>query len=145
VAQAKDWPVPAVVGPIEGTWLKSELLLPGCNYISPEQVKGMKKQFAAGPPPGAHGVAPRKTPSADDDMIAWQVNMLSGVKSDAILYLGPPDTLTESPIEPSFYLDPDYYKEMSCRAQCCVPASYTLDWDHILQQNSVAPRKFEPR
>jgi hypothetical protein len=145
VARAKDWPVPAVVGPIEGTWLKSELLLPGCNYIPPEQVERMKKQFAAGPPPGAHGVAPCKTPSADDHMIAWQVNMLSGVKSDAILYLGPPDTLTESPIEPSFYLDPDYYKEMSRRAQCCVPASYTLDWDRILQQNSVAPRKFEPR
>jgi hypothetical protein len=145
VARAKDWPVPAVVGPIEGTWLKSELLLPGCNYLPPEQVERMKKQFAAGPPPGAHGVAPGKTPSADDDMIAWQVNMRSGVKSDAILYLGPPDTLTESPIEPSFYLDPDYFKEMSRRAQCCVPKSYRLDWDREVQQNSVVPRKFQQR
>jgi len=145
VARAKDWPVPAVVGPIEGTWLKSELLLPGCNYLSPEQVERVKKHFAAGPPPGAHGVAPGKTPSADDDMMAWQVNMRSGVKSDAILYLGPPDTLTESPIEPSFYLDPDYFKEMNRRAQCCVPISYTLNWDNIVQQNSAVPRKFEPR
>jgi hypothetical protein len=145
VARAKDWPVHAVVGPIEGTWLKSELLLPGCNYIPPEQVERIKKQFAAGPPPGAHGVAPGKIPSADDDIIAWQVNMRSGVKSDAILYLGPPDTLTESPIEPSFYLDPDYFKEMSRRAQCCVPRSYRLDWDQDVRQNSVVPRKFQPR
>jgi hypothetical protein len=145
VARAKDWPVPAVVGPIEGTWLKSELVLPGCNYFPPEQVEQMKKQFAAGPPPAAHGVAPGKTPSADDDMIAWQVNMLSGVKSDAILYLGPPDTLRESPIEPSFYLDPDYFKEMSRRVRCCVPVSCTLNWDNIVQQNSVVPRKFEER
>ena len=65
------------------------------------------------------------------------------MKSDAILYLGPPDTLTRSPIDPSIYLDPDYFKEMNRRAQCCVPASYSLDWDQILQQNSVVAKKFE--
>jgi hypothetical protein len=36
----------AVAGPIEGTSLKSELQLQGCNYLSPEQVEQMKKMFA---------------------------------------------------------------------------------------------------
>ena len=66
-------------------------------------------------------------PGKPPDMIAFEINMRSGVKSDAILYLGPPDTLTESPWEPSIYLDPDYFKEMNRRAQCCVPMSYTLN------------------
>jgi hypothetical protein len=139
VAWAKDWPVPAVAGPIEGTSLKSELLLPGCNYLTPEQVEQMKKMFAAGR--GVQWLGPGKPP----DMISSHIDMRSGVKSDAILYLGPPDTLTQSPCEPSIYLDPDYFKEMNRRAQCCVPTAYTLDWDNIVQQNSVVPRKFQPR
>jgi hypothetical protein len=139
VARAKDWPVPAVVRPIEGTWLKSELLLPGCNYIPPEQIEQMKKPGGVGF--GMKWLGPGKPP----DMISFQINMRSGVKSDAILYLGPQDTLTESPMEPSIYLDPDYFKEMNRRAQCCVPTSYTLNWDNIVQQDSVVLRKFQPR
>lgn len=144
VARAKDWPVPAVVGPIRDTWLKSELELPGCNYIPPEQVEQIRKMFAPAPPPGPSWTEPGKPPTAAD-MIATQISMQSGAESDAILYLGPPDALTQSPIDPSIYLDPDYFKEMNRRAQCCVPASYSLNWDQILQRNSVVPRKFQPR
>jgi hypothetical protein len=139
VAGTKDWPVPAVVGPIAGTWLNSELQLPGCNYIPSKQIEQMKKP--GGVLSGMKWLGPGKPP----DMITSMINMRSGVQSDAILYLGPQDTLTESPIEPSFYLDPDYFKEMSRRAHCCVPKSYTLDWDQELRHNSVVPRKFTPR
>ena len=117
VGRAKGWPVPAVVGPIEGSWLKSQLQLPGCKYLPPEQVERMKKMAAAGPPPGIRKEGLGKPPSAAD-MIAARISMRSGIKSDAILYLGPPDTLTESPIDPSIYLDPDYFKELNRRAQC---------------------------
>jgi hypothetical protein len=142
VARAKDWPVPALVGPIQGTWLKSELQLPGCNYVPQEQLEQMKKMAPAGPPPSARVQGPAKLPSPAD-MIAMHITMLSGVKSDALLYLGPPDSLTVSPIDPTIYLDPDYFKEMSRRAQCCTPFGHPLDWDNILQENSVAPRKFQ--
>jgi hypothetical protein len=140
-ARAKDWPVPAIARPIEGTWLKSELQLAGCNYVLPEQVKRMKEQLDG--MLATRGLLPLTTPFAT--MMANQNLSRSGVNFDAVLYLGPPDTLTESPIEPSFYLDPDYFKEMNRRAQCCMGNSYTLDWDHILQQNSAVPRKFQPR
>ena len=136
VAWARDWPVPAVAGPIEGTSLKSELQLQGCNYLSPGQVEQMKKMFAS-----MQWFGPGKPP----DMVSSEIDMRSGMKSDAILYLGPPDTLTESPDEPSIYFDADYFKEMNRRAQCCVPTSYALDWDNIVQENSVVPREFQPR
>src|SRR5207245_683096 len=64
-------------------------------------------------------------------------------ESDAILYLGPPDTFTQSPIDPNIYLDPDYFKEESRRSQCCVPGGKPLNWDQILQQNSLIPKKLQ--
>ncbi len=134
-AWAKDWPVPAIVGPIQDTSLKSELQLAGCSYLSAEQIEQMKKMFAP-----MHWMGPGKPP----DMISSQIELRSGAKSDAILYLGQPDTLTESPWEPSIYLDLDYFKEMNRRAQCCVPIPNALNWDDIVWQNSVLPRKFQP-
>jgi hypothetical protein len=127
---AKNWPVPAIAGPIEGTWLKSELQLPGCNYIPLEEVDRMMAAVA---------------PAVAARQIAFQVGMRSGVTASAILYLGPPDALTFSPLEPSIYFDSDYFKEMNRRAQCCVPNSYSLDWDQIQQRDSVVPRKYQAR
>jgi hypothetical protein len=46
------------------------------------------------------------------------VNVLSGVSSDALLYLGPPDTLTESPIDPTIYLDPSKRSTAALYAAC---------------------------
>ena len=142
VAQAHDWPVPAVVGPVEGTSLKSELQLSECNYIPPEQLERMKAMATAPPPPGLQWQGPGKPPSPAD-MIAAQISMRSGANSDAILYLGPPDTFTQSPIDPNIYLDPDYFKEESRRSQCCVPGGKPLNWDQILQQNSLIPKKLQ--
>ena len=142
VGWAKDWPVPAIVWPIDGTSLKSELQLPGCSYISPEQVERIKNVAQAGPRPGQGGPKLYASPA---EIIAAANRQKSGVNSDAILYLGPPDTLTESPWEPSIYLDLDYFKETNRRAQCCVPIPTVLNWDEIVQQNSVLPRKFQSR
>src|SRR5260370_2401908 len=142
VAKANAWPVPAVAGPIDGTWLKAELQLPGCNFIPPARVEQMKKMAANGPPPGARLLGGGKPPSVADIMAA-EINILSGVKSDATLYLGPPDTLTESPIEPTISLDLDYFTAEHRRARCCTPGGRPLDWDQIVQQNSVVPKKFD--
>lgn len=136
VGRAKDWPVPAVVGPVGGTWLKSELSLPGCNFISPatvERIKNMPK-----PPAGA-----RWTPPSLADRIALEISIGSGAHADAILYLGPPDTLAESPIDPNIYLDPDYFKEENRRQQFCNPFGEPLDWDQILQQESLISKKLQ--
>jgi hypothetical protein len=98
VARAKDWPVPAVVSPVEGTWLKAYLQLPGCSNI-----------------PGAN--------------------------FDAVLFLGSPDTLTQSPIDPDIYLDPDYFNEENRRLQCCTPGVKPMDWGQLVQRSDLVPKK----
>jgi hypothetical protein len=172
VAQATGWPTPAIAGPIAGTALKSQLQLPGCNYVPPAQVERMKKMAASGPSagrqlPGPGGPPPFTAPGAPappggapaggrmllgsgkapspTDILAAEIDILSGVKADAILYLGPPERLTQSPLESSVYLDLDYFKELSRRSQCCTPGGRPLDWDEMLQQGSGAARRFEIR
>jgi hypothetical protein len=148
VARAKNWPVPAVVGPVESTWLKSELQLAGCNYLpsvisfGPSSTKQKMSIGMAppGPPPGKQSLGAAGAPGPVD--INAENGMLSGVASDAILYLGPPDTLTQSPIDPNIYLDPEYFKEENRRAKCCTPFAAPLDWDQILRENSLIPKKF---
>ena len=128
VEQASDWPVPAVAVPVDGTSLKSELLLPGCNYIPPDELQRMRGMANTPLPPGVRWVGPGKPPSPSD-MIEGRINAFSGAKADAILYLGPPDAFMESPIDPDIYLDSDYLKEENRRRECCVLGSKPLDLD----------------
>jgi hypothetical protein len=136
VADANNWPVPALVGPIAGTWLKSRLRLPGCNFVPPEQIEKLKATPVTALPPTVASVA---------ELIHGLISMASGEDADAILYLGPPETLTQSPVDPNIYLDPDYFKQEDRRLRCCTrpPGGRSLDWDEILQGNSVVPRKFK--
>ena len=136
LTQMKKWPVPAVAGPISGTRLKLQLQLPGCNFLPPAQIDQLKATPATALPPGIGSVA---------ELIHGVVTIVSGEDADAIIYLGPPETLTESPVDPSIYLDLDYFREEERRMQCCTrPPRRSLDWDQILQQNSVVPRKIQP-
>ena len=133
VARAKDWPIPAILAPVAGTWLKSQLQLPGCNFVPLETIARIKATPAEKLPP--HG-------ASVEERIHRVVSMESGEEADAILYLGPPDTLTESPNDPAIYLDAEYFKEMDRRLRCCMaPGSQRpLDWDGVLQP--VAPMKY---
>lgn len=136
LVRAKGWPVPAVVSPVAGTWLKSELQLPGCNFVPPQQVQQAKSTPPAALPRGVSTVA---------ELVHGLVNMFSGEDADAILYLGPPDTLTESPVDPNIYLDPEYFKEEDRRSRCCTrpPGRGPLDWNQIVQQSLVSPHKVQ--
>jgi len=104
-----------------------------------------------GPPPsggtsvGAPMFLGQGKPPSPMEMLAAEIDILSGVKADAILYLGPPESLTQSPLESSVYLDLDYFKELNRRSQCCTPGGRPLDWEQMLQQSSSAARRFESR
>jgi len=133
VARGKDWPIPAILAPVAGTWLKSQLQLPGCNFVPLETIARIKATPAEKLPPNGPSV---------EERIHRVVSMESGEEADAILYLGPPDTLTESPNDPAIYLDAEYFKEMDRRLRCCMaPGSQQpLDWAGVLQP--VAPMKY---
>jgi hypothetical protein len=163
VMRTKGWTTPALAWPIGGTTLQAQLQLPGCNYVPPAQVERMKKMAASGPPTGGQFMGPGGPPSSGGtsagapmllgqgkppspmEMLAAEIDILSGVKADAILYLGPPESLTQSPLESSVYLDLEYFNELSRRSQCCTPGGRPLDWDQMLQQSSTAARRFESR
>jgi len=142
VAYAKDWPVPAVAGPVGGTSLKSELQLPGCNYIPKSEIQRIEKMASTPPPPGMKLPPGMSVPPSPAALISAESNIMSGTSADELLYLGPPRDLLQAPIDPSIYLDPGYFKEMNRRAQCCTPTHYSLDWEQLVQSNSVVPRKF---
>jgi hypothetical protein len=147
VALVKDWPVPAVASPIAGTSLKSDLQLSGCNYVSPERVDRIKKMAASGQRPDGIRMGPGGPTQTGGgahsplDMLAANINLLSGISSDALLYLGPPSTLMQSPLDPSVYLDLDYFKELENRVKLFGPFGSSLNWDHRLQEN-LGPKKF---
>jgi hypothetical protein len=153
LARAKGWPTPAIVDPVQGTSLEASLQLPNCNFIPPSRIEKMKSMAAhmpkvnsGGAPPGAQilGAGPGGGgPPSPTDMIAAEIDIMSGRHADAILYLGPPDTLTQAPIEDSLYLDSDYFKEAERRAKCCVPFGPPPNWVEILRRNSVTPQKFD--
>jgi hypothetical protein len=141
------WPVPALLAPVQGTWLTAQPPLPNCNFMPPERLERMRKMSPpAGPPAGAvmlgGGPPGRKMPSPAE-MIEAETDIMSGRKADAILYLGSPDTLTRAPFESSLYMDLEYFKQQDARARCCSPTGAGLDFERLVRDNTPAPRKFD--
>jgi hypothetical protein len=60
----------------------------------------------------------------------------SGGAGDALLYLGPATSLTESPIAPDLYLDADFRKEIDRRA--FMKNGQHLTWPAV-RNNPVSP------
>lgn len=148
VARAKGWPTPALAWPVAGTTLQSWLQLPGCSYVPAAQVQRMQamaKMMAKmhGRPGGRVMTLGGGTPPSPTEMLSSEFDVLSGRRADAILYLGPPATLTDSPIEPSSYMNQKYFEEADHRARCCSPSGAPLNWDQLLEQGSVLPRRFQ--
>jgi hypothetical protein len=137
VQRAKSWPVPATAAPAIGTWLKAELQSPECSFLDAQTIAQVKAMPTAELPPNFSSTA---------ELLHAYASQASGEDADAILYLGPPDTLTESPVDPAIYLDLNYFREEDRRLRCCASPHFQgkLDWDRILQQNAVAPTKRKP-
>jgi hypothetical protein len=136
VERAKGWPVPATVAPVAG-WLKAELQLPKCSYLDAESIAQIRKTPTDKLPPNILSA---------EELLHGYIAGASGEDADAILYLGPPDTFTESSYDPAIYLDQNYFKEEDRRLRCCTAPRYrgNLDLDRLLQKNSVVPRKHLP-
>jgi hypothetical protein len=163
-ARMGGWPVPALVGPVQGTWLTSPSPGSNCNFLTPEQraprppmAPGMNIMGPPGGPPtkaGPPGSAPPEgapvmlggsgvEPPSHEKMLEGEVDIMSGRKADAILYLGPPDTLTRAPFETSAYMDLEFFKQQDARARCCSPSGAGLDLGHLVRDNTPSPPKFD--
>jgi hypothetical protein len=121
-----DWPTPALAMPIRGTSLESKLYRAGCDVMPrtslpyrPSMSEEQKAQFAE-----------------------TFERMLSGVDSDALLFVGKAETLTRTPMEPSIYLDLRYRLEIERRQKIAFGESLT---DSTVKENSVSPKYIHPR
>jgi len=91
----QSWPVPALVSPVRGSSLETELQM--CRY----------EPLPTGAPPG-------DLTEAEARQMADKADLHNkGLTADALLYLGPAERLTRTPINPQMYLDQDYRDEVS--------------------------------
>ena len=126
----RDWPTPALAFPVRGSTIAESLRKPGCHAA----------------PPGPTFSMPNKTEAELAEIRAKVAiadeNMLSGMNSDALLYLGPAATLTRTPQEPSIYLDAAYRAEINRRNQ--IRRLPLLPNAIPFEPNTVSPRPMRP-
>jgi hypothetical protein len=87
-----DWPVPALAAPVRGTKLERLLQAENCHIY----------------PAGGGAMSPAEIADLD--------RMFSGVAGDALLYVGPASTLTNSPRPGDLYLDSAFRREIERRS-----------------------------
>jgi hypothetical protein len=119
----KAWPAPAIALPVRGTTLEQQMRAPGCDVVPRNSWQLM-----------FHNATEAQIAQA----IQENEDRLSGVQGDAMLYLGSAASLTQSPINPSLYLDPDYRKEVNRheqiingRVRCCSVEYYPVSPPYI--------------
>jgi hypothetical protein len=89
----RDWPLPALAAPVRGSRLEVPLSASGCHVL----------------PLGPNPSEAEKQNREDSE------NQASGVSGNALLYLGPATSLTQSAHSPDTYIDLDFSKEIDRR------------------------------
>jgi hypothetical protein len=122
----QSWPTPALAAPIKGTSIGRQLYGSGCDVVDPKILR----------------FPPTMSAAKKADVIDEIEQNEAGIKADALLYVGKAASLTQSPYEPSLYLDPDYLRELNRRATLGFgfnvgKAPMT---DAIVQSNPVSPQ-----
>jgi hypothetical protein len=132
----RKWPTPALAMPIKGTSLADSLYTPRCDVV----------------PITSWQFEPATTDAEKSRMISGVERMISGANADALLFLGKSATLTQSPFEPSIYLDADYRQEMNRHAEL----GQDMEWpgamltgrapltDSLVRLNPTSPRYIHP-
>jgi hypothetical protein len=95
----RSWPTPAVLTAVKGSSLEEKMRRPGCDVVSRDEFK----------------FPPSFTETKKSQIISEVERLAAGLNANALLYLGKAAGLTQSPYEPSIYLDPDYRREMNRR------------------------------
>ena len=127
----RSWPTPAIVTPVTGSSLEVKVRRPGCDVISRDEFK----------------FPPSFTETKKSQIINQFERLLAGLNADGLLYLGKAADLTQSPYEPSIYLDPDYRREMNRRVGLGFefefdgsPIGPVPMTDSLAQKNPASPR-----
>jgi hypothetical protein len=115
-----DWSFPALAFPVRDSTLKGLLRARNCHFW----------------PASAFSFPQTETDSEKAKEIADIEDWSAGVAGDALLYLGPATSLTESPIAPDLYLDMDFRQEIDRRS--FIMNGRHLTWPGV-RNNPVSP------
>jgi hypothetical protein len=122
----QDWPTPALAAPVRGSSLGEKLYGSGCDVFPKTALRFPPSLTAA------------QKAQATDEIEQNE----AGLNANALLYVGNAASLTQSPFEPSIYLDPDYLREMNRRAK--LGFGFNIGkapmTDAIVQSNPVSPQ-----
>jgi hypothetical protein len=111
-----DWPVPALITPIQGTSLAEDVARPGCG--------------------------PQTRPTEwTESQFDLMMKDYTGLTSDALLYLGPREKQVCSPAKPDIYLDLDFRSELERRKQVRLNKPIT---GFTASENTATPKPFWP-
>ena len=98
-AKFKAWPTPALATPVRNSSLQAALQTVGCHFVDASDFYFDKTATDA-----------QKAAAIERDD-----NKASGLGGDALLYLGPAVSLTQSPLSSDLYLDTAFRKEIDRR------------------------------
>jgi hypothetical protein len=101
----RNWPVPALAEPVRGTSLERLLQAENCHFLAANSIT--INLTVNGKP---------LSPEERARMMADFEGRASGVAGDALLYLGPASTLTNSPKPGDLYLDSGFRREIERRS-----------------------------
>jgi hypothetical protein len=117
--------VPVLLSPGRGTTLDNPSFRQRCPVGDSTPPPGMPKEKQA-------------------ELIDHLARNYAGLNADAMLYLGPAASLTESPIMPDAYLDEAYLKEIMRRWRIFGPGKATPSSQGItVDKNPASPRPFK--
>jgi hypothetical protein len=118
----QGWPMPALATPLRDGALANQLMQNDCHFLPQGALSGMTITL----PPSATAEQQAQARDRMQQLTERTERMISGVDSDALLYLGPATSLTRTPTDPDIYLDEDYRaeinREMQLRPQAQVRA-----------------------
>jgi hypothetical protein len=120
-----SWPKPALATPVRGSTLQAQMRAPNCHFVEASDLS----------------YGPGTTDAEKAKELADMEDKVSGIDSDALLYLGPAASLTESPISPDLYLDADFRNEINRRS--ALMGRQPVTWPTV-GDNPMSPRYIHP-
>jgi hypothetical protein len=119
-SKVQAWPSPALATPVRNSSLQGELQATGCHFVDASDFRFDK--------------------TATEAQIAAEIartdGQVSGILGDALLYLAPAVSLTQSPLSPDLYLDLEFRKEIGRRFQ--IITGEPMEWP-TASDNPMSP------
>ena len=120
--KALGWEVPHLAAPVKGTALEGRIRQPGCHATDPAGITA-------------------RTATEKNRLLDEFLESNFALNGNALLYLGPKESLRRSPSSPDLYLDRDYRREMDRRYRLMTKTPLDIN---TVERNPATNQPYEP-